>query len=92
LSSSDLTARGAAAPNQEKAMVTRPMPTETKQLSPFTCSLAAATELSGLSRSTLLRRADAGDLKTVVVSSRRLVVVESLKQLLGLVEDKKTAW
>ena len=32
-----------------------------------------------------------GELKTVSISNRRLVVLESLKQLLGLVEDKKTA-
>lgn len=67
------------------------MPMETTQLQPLTISLAAATALSGLSRSTLLRRADLGELKTISISNRRLVVLESLKQLLGIVEDKKPA-
>jgi hypothetical protein len=37
--------------------------------------------LTGLSRSSLLRRADEGKLKTVFVSGRRLVIVESLRRL-----------
>jgi hypothetical protein len=52
--------------------------------SAWSVTLTKATELSGLSRSTLIRRANEGRLKTVSVCGRRLVVVESLRQLLGL--------
>jgi hypothetical protein len=51
---------------------------------PLTVTLAEATRMSGLSRSTLLRRADDGTLETRAVCGRRLVVVESLRKLLGL--------
>jgi hypothetical protein len=61
--------------------VTGRMPMETTQLQPFTCTMAEGTQLTGLSRSSLLRRADEGKLKTVFVSGRRLIVVESLKQM-----------
>jgi hypothetical protein len=50
----------------------------------WTVTLRRATELSGLSRMTLIRRANAGDLKTVFVAGRRLVVVASLREMLGL--------
>lgn len=52
--------------------------------SAWSVTLEKASELSGLSRSTLLRRVKDGKLKTVIVSRRRLVIVESLRSLLGL--------
>jgi hypothetical protein len=52
--------------------------------SAWSITLRKATELTGLSRSSLLRRADEGKLKTVFVSGRRLVVVDSLRRLIGL--------
>jgi hypothetical protein len=50
---------------------------------PLTVTLAEATRMSGLSRSTLLRRADAGELETRAICNRRLIVVRSLRKLLG---------
>jgi hypothetical protein len=55
----------------------------------WTVTLPKASELSGLLRSSLLRAADTGRLKTVFVSGRRLVIVKSLRELLGL--DKTEA-
>jgi len=57
--------------------------------SAWSVTLTKASELSGLSRSTLIRRANEGRLKTVSVSGRRLVVVASLREMLGL--DKTEA-
>jgi hypothetical protein len=57
--------------------------------SAWSVTLTKASALSGLSRSTLIRRANEGRLKTVSVSGRRLVIVQSLRQLLGL--DKTEA-
>ena len=59
--------------------------------SAWSVTLTKATELSGLSRSTLIRRANEGRLKTILVCGRRLVVVESLKELLGLEGPKAAA-
>jgi hypothetical protein len=59
-----------------------------KMQTPFTVTLDNATALSGLSRSTLLRRADEGVLETRLVAGRRLVVVTSLKKLLGLQDEQ----
>jgi hypothetical protein len=55
-----------------------------EQAAPLTVTLATARTMSGLSRSTLLRRADDGKLDTRLVCGRRLVVVASLKKLLGI--------
>lgn len=51
---------------------------------PITVTLAGAQSMSGLSRATLLRRAEEGVLETRKVFGRRLVVVESLRRLLGV--------
>jgi hypothetical protein len=45
--------------------------------------LAEAQAMSVLSRMTLLRRADAGELETRLICNRRLVVVSSLRKMLG---------
>jgi hypothetical protein len=50
---------------------------------PLTVTLAEAQVMSGLSRMTLLRRADAGELETRLICNRRLVVVSSLRKMLG---------
>jgi hypothetical protein len=60
------------------------MDNQLTELPLLTVSLQAATHMSGLSRSTLLRRADEGLLETRNVCGRRLVVVASLRKLLGL--------
>jgi hypothetical protein len=60
------------------------------QLTPITVTLATAQFMTGLSRATLLRRADEGELDTVKVHGRRLIVVSSLKRLLGLDQQKTT--
>jgi predicted site-specific integrase-resolvase len=52
--------------------------------SAWSVTLTKAAELGGLSRSTLIRRANEGRLKTVAVCGRRLVIVESLRALIGL--------
>jgi excisionase family DNA binding protein len=49
----------------------------------ITVTLRDAARMSGLSRSTLLRRADDGQLKTVRVGGRRLVKVDSLRELVS---------
>jgi hypothetical protein len=63
----------------------------TTPITPLTVSLPTAEMMSGLSRDTLRRRASDGALETVLVGGRRLVVVESLKKLLGIEEGKVTA-
>lgn len=60
----------------------------TQQVSPITVTLATASFMSGLSRSTLLRRADEGSLETLLVGGRRLVLVASLKKMLGVDEGQ----
>lgn len=57
----------------------------------LTVSLKDARSMSGLCEKTLMRRAAEGRLKTVLVERRRLVVVESLRQLLGLQDEKEHA-
>lgn len=57
----------------------------------LTVTLSAAASMSGLSRSTLYRRADEGLLKMVSVSGRRLVVVASLKKFLGIEDETGVA-
>lgn len=64
------------------------MDTQSTELPLLTVTLQVATNMSGLSRSTLLRRADEGVLETRNVCGRRLVVVSSLRKLLGF--DQKT--
>jgi excisionase family DNA binding protein len=49
----------------------------------LTVTIKTAAEITGLSRSTLLRRADEGELRTILCHGRRLVHLESLKQMLG---------
>jgi hypothetical protein len=49
----------------------------------ITGTLREASQVSGLSRSSLLRRAEEGRLKTVRVGGRRLVVWASLRELLN---------
>ena len=56
---------------------------------PLTVTLPQAQYMSGLSRTTLLKRASEGLLETRLVCNRRLVVVESLRKLLGFNEAKK---
>jgi hypothetical protein len=58
---------------------------------PLTVTLTTASFVSGLSRSTLLRRADDGSLATVLVGGRRLVVLSSLRKMLGLNEQQSAA-
>ena len=55
----------------------------------LTVTIKTAATISGLSRSTLLRRADEGELRTVLCHGRRLVELASLKQMLGLAEALK---
>ena len=64
---------------------------QTTTTSPLTVTLTTASFMTGLSRSTLLRRADDGSLKTVLVHGRRLVVVDSLRKLLGLDQEQEVA-
>jgi hypothetical protein len=52
----------------------------------LTITVRTAAQISGLSRSTLLRRADEGELRTVLCHGRRLVDLASLKQMLGVAE------
>jgi hypothetical protein len=61
-----------------------------EQAAPITVTLSTAQFMSGLSRSTLLRRADNGDLKTALVGRRRLIYVDSLRRLLGLNDGEPT--
>jgi len=49
----------------------------------FAFTLPDAEQMSGLSRSTLRRRAAEGKLTTTKVGGRRLVVAESLRRLLA---------
>jgi hypothetical protein len=64
---------------------------QTVPITPLTVTLPTAEMMSGLSRWTLRRRAIDGTLETVLVGGRRLVVVESLKKLLGVDEGKVKA-
>jgi len=50
----------------------------------LTITIRTAAEITGLSRSTLLRRADEGELETVLCHGRRLVNLASLKKLVGV--------
>jgi len=52
----------------------------------LTVTLRVATAVSGLSRSTLLRRAVEGELETTLVHGRRLVHLASLKKLVGVTD------
>jgi predicted site-specific integrase-resolvase len=53
-----------------------------KAFQPLTITFKQASELSSLSVGTLRRHAREGNLRTVLVGGRRLVVSESLRQLL----------
>jgi hypothetical protein len=57
---------------------------------PLTVPLPEATRIFGLSRSTLLRAGARGDIEIKKVLGRNLVVVKSLKKLIGL-EGEATA-
>ena len=48
-----------------------------------TCSVSEGVEVSGLSRSLLYRKMNAGELEWTKVGSRRLLKVPSLLRLLG---------
>jgi hypothetical protein len=48
-----------------------------------TCSVSEGVEVSGLSRSLLYQKMNAGELEWVKVGSRRLLRVRSLLRLLG---------
>jgi hypothetical protein len=48
-----------------------------------TCSISEGVEVSGLSRSLLYQKMNAGELEWVKVGSRRLLRVRSLLRLLG---------
>ena len=50
----------------------------------LTITNKTAAQITGLSRSTLLRRADEGELRTVLCHGRRLVDLASLKKLVGV--------
>jgi hypothetical protein len=50
---------------------------------PLTVTLADATAMSGLSRMTLLRRVNDGVLESRKICGRRVIVVASLRKLLG---------
>jgi hypothetical protein len=52
----------------------------------LTVTINTAAKITGLSRSTLLRRADDGELRTVLCHGRRLVDLASLKKMLGMAE------
>jgi hypothetical protein len=65
------------------------MDTQPTELPLLTVTLHDAGLMSGLSRSTLLRRADEGVLETRNVCGRRLVVVSSLKKLLGFEQPNR---
>ncbi len=54
-------------------------------------TLSAATQMSGLSRMTLLRKDAEGILETRKICGRRLVVVDSLRKLLGLNDGEQAA-
>lgn len=58
------------------------MPTQ-HVLAPLAYTLADATALCGLSRSTLCRHAAAGRLRLVKVGGRTLVDADSLRNLIG---------
>jgi hypothetical protein len=51
---------------------------------PLTITFSQAAQISGLSVWTLMRRADADQLKTTKVGNRRLVRMDSLREFLGL--------
>jgi hypothetical protein len=59
------------------------------ELPQLTVTLQTAAHISGLSRTTLLRKAEEGALETRRVCGRRLVVVESLRKLLGFDDEHK---
>jgi hypothetical protein len=76
-----------AAPGNEARMTQTsfrtPAPTPVPVL---TVTVRTAAEITGLSRSTILRRAVEGELRTVLCHGRRLVDLASLKQMLGMAE------
>jgi len=49
---------------------------------PITCTIADACRLSGIGRTTLYSLLSAGDIRSVRIGRRRLVVVESLRAYL----------
>jgi hypothetical protein len=57
----------------------------------LTVTIKTAATISGLSRSTLLRRADEGELRTILCHGRRLVDLASLKKMLGLNQSQGDA-
>ena len=67
------------------------MDTQPTELPLLTVTLQGATPYPGLSRSTLPRRADEGALETRNVCGRRLVVVSSLRKLLGFEPQQSAA-
>jgi hypothetical protein len=74
-----------AAPENEARMTHTDIRTSLPSPVPvLTITLRTAAEITGLSRSTLLRRADEGELETVVCHGRRLVNLASLKKLVGV--------
>lgn len=53
-------------------------------MEPLTTTIAGAIEMSGIGRTTIYRLIKSGELKSVAVGRRRLIVVASLRALLGI--------
>ena len=62
-------------------------PRSSKEKIPFrerpTCSVQEACEATGLGRSTLYEKMNAGEIKWTKVNTRRLIIVRSLLRMLG---------
>jgi excisionase family DNA binding protein len=52
----------------------------------LTVTVKTAAEITGLSRSTILRRAAENELRTILCGHRRLVDLTSLKKLVGVTD------
>ena len=53
-------------------------------MEPLTTTIAGAIKLSGIGRTTIYRLIKSGELQSTIVGRRRLVVVASLRDLLGV--------
>ena len=57
-------------------------PSDQRPLTPLTYRIPDAVRVSGLGRTTLYRLMNAGKLRSIQVGGRRLIVAESLRELL----------
>ena len=65
--------------------------TQVATTAPMAVSVAGAAAMMGLSKPTVWRMAARGELQTAKVGGRRLVLIASIRQCLGTVDESQAA-